>query len=66
MRSPGVRTSAVRRHRRSQVGEPGEQRAERDPALQPGQRRAEAVVDAVAEGEVAAVGAGHVQPLAAR
>ena len=41
--------------------ESGEQRAERDPGLQPGQRRAEAVVDAVAEGQVRRVGAGDVE-----
>src|SRR4051812_328543 len=40
----------------------GEQAAQRDLALDPGQRGAEAVVQAVAEGEVPAVVAGHVEP----
>ena len=39
------------------------QRGERDAPFEPGQRRAEAVVDAVPEGEVGAVGAVDVERL---
>ena len=41
------------RHGEADLGEPGEERREGDLALQPGQRRPEAGVDARAEGEVA-------------
>src|SRR5262245_62907158 len=49
------------RYRESQVGETLEQRGQRDFGLQPGQRRAEAVVHAVAEGEVLLDGTGDVE-----
>src|SRR3954454_4217629 len=44
-------------------GEPAQQRAERDVGLHPGQRRAQAVVDAVAEREVRVVAPRDVEPL---
>ncbi len=55
-----------RRDRQGQVGEAGQQRADGDLALQPGERRAEAVVDAMAEGEVPAGVPAQVQPVRVR
>ncbi len=51
----------LRRHGEVDVGEAGEQRGERDRAFEPGERSAEAEVDAVAEGEVAIVGSLDVE-----
>ena len=46
----------VIRHRQAELGEPTQQRPEGQLTLHPGERRTEAVVDPVSEGEVAALG----------
>jgi len=64
----------VRLGRQAQLGEPAEQPADGDLSLEPGQRRAEAVVNAVPEREVAgacpgdveAVGVGEAAPVPVR
>ena len=60
---PLERLELLRRYREGHLGEPGEQRRQRDARLHPGQRRAQAVVHSVAEGQVLLAGAGEVELL---
>jgi hypothetical protein len=68
-RQPGVaigqertrRREFVRRDREGQIREPREDRRKGDLRLEPGERRADAMVDAVSEGEVLLAGPGDVK-----
>src|SRR2546429_9064819 len=51
------------RYRQGQLGQPGQQRLERDLTLQPGQRRAETEVDTVPERQMRTLATIDVEPL---